>query len=44
MSGKNGIGCVALIIIIAVFIISVFLTKTIIEADIPVWLKFFLLK
>ncbi len=40
---NDKIGCASLIIFVAVLAISIILTKTIIEADIPVWVKFFLL-
>lgn len=41
--GNNKIGCVSIIIFVIVLAISIILTKTIIEADIPIWVKFFLL-
>lgn len=42
---EDKIGCLlSLIFFVVVIAISVFLTKAIWEADIPVWLKFLLLK
>lgn len=38
------IGFIKIIVILGVFALSMFLTKTIVEADIPLWLKIFLLK
>lgn len=40
---NNKIGCASLIVFVIVLAISIVLTKAIIEADIPVWVKFFLL-